>query len=373
MFSANTPLPVILSAEILAQLNAEIMRIENEDIRKRLTDFAAKKDYNLLLRNAVNLEQVALTQFLLAQMPGVNVNSCSASLKQTSLHLAIMKGNLALVKLLVESGAYVNAMDSLQQCPVVLAQINEKFDIMLYLLQQGGRCYFVSEDQNVAVSVAKRPAAEVATLRQIMQVSAECDREMQARPSIQKTYLVELLCSKQIATLRNFQATNQCKSRRYNNNDEIPLMQFLLKNNITILTRKKIFEIDRKFKDLPLDIMTLFVTTDLMNDDCYVLPLSMDTFQHAQDLARISAELPASMKLSVHENMAALHKPNIPLLRWTLSFDANTVKAEAISTLAKQMGACIVNGNQLTFMRVDAKVVEGISEFISGMKPTLKH
>lgn len=59
---------------------------------------------------------------------------------RTALILASDRGNLDLVKLLVENGAEINYTNSNEEDALSAATLSDRYDIVLYLLQQGADC-----------------------------------------------------------------------------------------------------------------------------------------------------------------------------------------------------------------------------------------
>jgi ankyrin repeat protein len=87
-----------------------------------------------MLRYFVLAEQTAAAQLLLNAGADPSVNN---NLKRTPLHYAAAKGNLKLVKILVESGSNIFALDARGSTPLHEAAAAKHRDVYEFLLQKG--------------------------------------------------------------------------------------------------------------------------------------------------------------------------------------------------------------------------------------------
>ncbi len=67
---------------------------------------------------------------------GANINDINNA-HQSSLHVAVLRGNLKMVQLLVEAGADINAVDIRKETPMHLAATDGKADIVQHLVEKG--------------------------------------------------------------------------------------------------------------------------------------------------------------------------------------------------------------------------------------------
>lgn len=352
--------PFFMTDALEQKLRDLIAAMADDTAKRSLSNILAKKDYNLLLRNAVNQQHIELVTFLLTKVPTVNVNSRGATSGQTALHIACMNGCLPLVKLLVENGAFVNAMDKQSLCPVVLAQQNDHFAVINYLFSCGGMRYITSVDANIPISLSGRSAEQCKEIMQAIAKLNECDARLHERPSIQNKFICTYLLKDNLATVRNMMALNQSSA----DNMSLPLLTFLRSHRIPLLDRKTLLALNMQYKDLPLDAMTALLADELVNDQSVVLPFLVSEFFTINELIALftseANQLAEHITLKVYTNDAAINIDRAPLLRWELCIANDVLTAEQVSAFAKKIGAALIlakGQKALSFSRVDQNLI----------------
>lgn len=119
-----------------------------------------------LLRKAVQVEDTNTIRDLLNE--GVLVDNADDK-QRTALHLASVKGNLAIVELLLTKGANPNCKDVNQNTPLMLACLSRNIPTITMLLKRGANPNLCDSKGNNALTIAQN------RLTHLQQCQVACD------------------------------------------------------------------------------------------------------------------------------------------------------------------------------------------------------
>ena len=67
----------------------------------------------------------------------------------TAMHIAAQKGNLRQLETLIQSGADKDRLNNFKLCPLYLAILNDRYDCVDLLLDNGAKVYFDGSDEEM--------------------------------------------------------------------------------------------------------------------------------------------------------------------------------------------------------------------------------
>ena len=94
---------------------------------------------------------------------GANVNGTNNELKATPLHTAALRGNVAMVKALVEAGAEVDIADCMGQTPLMYSARGGSVAVSRYLMENGARANRLTGDSAISCKDATPDGSPLST------------------------------------------------------------------------------------------------------------------------------------------------------------------------------------------------------------------
>lgn len=332
---------VFITDEHIKKIKQLIEAISNADIKRKFHSISDKQDFNLLLRNAVFYQQIEIVRYLLAEMPGVNVNCQGVESGKTPLIIACENGWQTIAELLVEQCAFVNAVDAKGLSPVYYALTHSHFTLVNFLLSKGGVLYFPDESQMPQINITALPDAQKLIARNTLEKIQRQGELIDRRPSFQNTFLCAYVLYDNLAFMNNSGSVNNAASRI----DNLPIIAFLARNNITLLTRTKLLSLAAHYKDVALNEFTAALAKHLTNNNSVLLPFAMNELPSIQNLVSVCESLSHKtdngIELKVFENTAA-KQFTTSLIRWELKVAENLNLREPLRQFAKKCQAVVM-------------------------------
>lgn len=364
-------------ANQIPTMSAIIKKQQSNVLRNKLTSLSEKYDFPLLLRYAAANNCLELAEFLLDNIPEVNINARGPKSGRTALFLACAKGHLSMVQLLTKHGAYLNALDSNGTCPASIATANQHWLVADHLAQCGALILLRQGEQLTAPNPSQFSAQQYQKILSVLQnlTNNNCRYGQQAKHVKQSLvgrflysrqdfqYIAGIKLSDDISTQTVLQTIGGALSPEAS--------AFLGKWQIPTINRAALQNIEQHFHDVPFARVTDLLDSVFDSNLPCILPIAIKDIPLFEQFVNATQSLDSTTAgnifLKVAPNLGEHVDDTAPLISWSLVIKRDYLAHSDIKQFAQQLDSELKNyscGHIIELANINKGMISKIDAFV---------